>query len=1312
MEQDRLGNMWLGTRNGLNRYNGHKFDVFKNDRNDPKTISNSSILSILEDSDGYIWVGTYNGLNKYDPVANTFKRYYFQDGDNSLANNVVVCSKEMPNGEIWFGTGNGVSIYSKVNDDFKNITYSENNKQGIPNKTIQHIFLDSSNQVWIATSGGLAKLTSRKENQFTFKQYRQKKNNQSLFIQDIIEIKSSVLGLATKYNGLVLFNKILEAFEFNAYPDVSGNDDTRALQLANDGNLWVGTVNGVKIITPEKKVYHIKSNSYSSEGLSQNFINSIFKDNNGSIWLGTYNGGANIWNAVNENFINFKNNTLDNNVVSSIISDSDSNLYFGTVGGNITILNPKLNTPEVLTIYDDKKLKSLPIQTLLHVEPNLLWVGVLNHGLFVYDLKNKRKLTDVVSEELKDYLEKTGVYVIKKDSNGIYWFGTFGKGLVRYDATSKTFRVFGHSLGEKPNLSTNIIKTVLPDSKGNIWAGGLGGLNLISFKDEYSFKVSNYFLEEFSENNINTVYEDSNNNIWVGTNASGLHKFNDSGFEKITLDSQTPITAVFTILENQQGHLYLSSDRGIIKYEPINNISTIYNQESLDNSNEFKPNSGFRLGTSQFYFGGTEGVTTFNANKLVKNHFTPKVVLSDLKIKNESVKIGRDKDVLSKHISYTKAITLSYDNSNFSIEYSMPSFINSEKNQYAYRLVGLDESWVYTSNTEAYYTLQNPGTYIFEVKGANNDGVWNKTPTTLSITVKPAPWLSGWAYALYALIIILSFYGLIWIIQSKTKLKNELKFEHIESEKNKEINQAKLEFFTNISHEFRTPLALILGPLQQILLDYDGNNAIYKRLLTIESSSNHLLRLINRLMDFRKLETNQFHLEAAEGNIVKFLQEIYLSFTEFSKVGNYTYTFNSTDDKILVYYDRYKLERVFYNLISNAFRYTPEGGKISVNVTKTDESICITVEDSGVGIKEEHLEKIFDRFFEVSIHNKPEKNYNKGTGIGLSIANNIVKLHHGEITVRNQMEQGVIFEVILPLGNAHLSENEILSDFKISDDIMQYESQLNGNEVTLETDVTDFILVEEKATLLIVEDNKPLRSFMKNLLKKNYNVLEAENGKIAMKKAIKHVPDLIISDVIMPEMVGTELCANIKENIKTSHIPVILLTSRTSLVYKVEGLESGADDYISKPFNLKEFELRIRNLLETTRRFKNKFSSDDNFVPSEITVSSLDQELLKKAFKIVEDNISNEQFDVPLFCSELGISRSLLFTKVKAWTNLTPNNFIQEIRLKSAAQLLEKNIINISQISYKVGFRNPKYFSECFKKKYGLTPKQYQNKFS
>ncbi len=665
---------------------------------------------------------------------------------------------------------------------------------------------------------------------------------------------------------------------------------------------------------------------------------------------------------------------------------------------------------------------------------------------------------------------------------------------------------------------------------------------------------------------------------------------------------------------------------------------------------------------------------------------------------------------MSKSLKYTDVLELDHNNSNFSISYALPNYINSAGNRYAYRLKGLDDAWMSTKQTEAFFTLQNAGIYEFQVRAANHDNVWNNKLTKLKIKIHPAPWKTWWAYTLYIIFLFGLFYGFIWFVQSKSRLKDKLELEHIAHKKNEELNKVKLQFFTNISHEFRTPLTLITAPLQNILSNYKGPSDIYKKLKIIESSTNHLLRLINRLMDFRKLESNQFQLKTAEGNIVKFLQEIFLSFTEHAKDGNYNYKFSPSEDEILVYYDRFKLERVFYNLISNAFRYTKKGGAIFVKIKQENGKVIIEVEDSGVGISDEFIDKIFDRFFEVAVHKQTESNDIKGTGIGLAIAKNIVKLHHGNISVVNMKPHGAKFSVTLKTGKEHLSKKEILKDFKKSDDVSQYVTQIDFPEY-IDKDLEELILEEKKFTILIVEDNVVLRSFIKEILKEKYNILQAENGKIALDMAIKYLPDLIVSDVIMPKMVGTELCSRIKTNIATSHIPVILLTSRSSLIYKFEGLESGADDYITKPFILKEFKLKIKNILDSKQNLKNKFITDSSFESLDVSLTSLDQKLLEKAFQIVKENVSNQDFNITQFSEDLGVSRSMLFTKIKAWADATPNDFIQEIRLNHAAKLLELNKLNISEVSYKVGFKRPKYFSQCFKKKYGMTPSEFIEKF-
>ena len=1301
--QDKLGQIWFATRGGLNKYDGNKFTVYRNIPGNNNTISSSEVIDVLSDSDGFIWVATINGLNKYDPRTNTTKRFFSRATAYSLSNSFVKSSLEIPGGNIWFGTANGVSIYEKKENRFINIL-KRDPKDGF--RSINNMVTDHKNNVWLATNEGIVHV--QRDGGFKIEEHKLTTSKTNFAVNALLEISPGIIGVASRHNGFLYFKTDTKELIRPEGIDLPINIDIRDIEIDDNQNIWLATTIGLYIIKPSKETIYLKGGAIESYNTTYKSLRAIYKDKNGVMWLGTKDKGAFTWDKSYQNFNHYKNQKIVNNITNSIVEGEDAIIYTATAGGVINTLNKKGEIDKFFKIEGLEKNTKRPIKSLHYQKPNLLFIGTLHGGLIVVDVKTKKIRNDIISKELKNYIALVSVYDIKTDSKGNLYIGTFGKGLVKYNLRSKRFRVFGTL-----DLATKYVKTIYIDENDNLLVAGAGGVTALQFNNKDEVSKTNYFKEErYKSFNINYIYKDSNHTVWAGTKTRGLYKLEGKSFKKVEIPRRNIFFTVYSILEGNKGVLWLSTDRGIVKYNTLNKKTKVYDQKEIIANNNFRQNSCLKV-NDQIYFGDLQGFTCFNQKKLKKITINlPKVILSDLKIKNKVVPITDKNGVLPKSLNHTKTLELEYNNANFSISYALPNYINSKENTYAYRLQGLDDAWTYTKLTEAFFTLQKPGKYTFQVKAANYDNIWTKKTTTLNIIVRPAPWKTWWAKTIYLIVFFSLVFGISRIIQSRSRLKDRLELELVAKKNTEELNTAKLDFFTNISHEFRTPLTLIIGPLQKILQNYSGTNDTYKKLKVIEGSTNHLLRLINRLMDFRKLESNQFQLQAAEGNIVEFLKEIYLSFCEHAKNGNYTYKFIAEQEEIFVFYDRYKLERVFFNLISNAFRYTEKGGNIYVKIKRAKENVIVDVEDSGVGIEEEFIDKIFDRFFEIGIHKQTQADYTKGTGIGLSIVKNIVKLHHGDVFVKNLNPKGAQFSVKLKLGKEHLSEKEVVKNFKKSDDVSQYVTQIAMPKEDVNKNVTELFNEEKKHTILIVENNIVLRAFIKEILKPSYNIVEAENGKIAFQKAIQHIPDLVISDVVMPEMVGTELCSRLKTTIETSHIPVVLLTSRTSLVYKFEGLESGADDYITKPFNLKEFALKIKNLLNTQQQIKDKLVASNNydFVPTRFM--SLDKKLLEKTHQIIKINLANENFSVTQFAEELGVSRSLLFTKIKAWTNLTPKDFIQQTRLKHAAKLLETTNYSVSEVAYKVGFKRSKYFSQCFKKQHGLTPTEFSKKFT
>jgi len=1303
ISQDHNRLMWFGTRDGLNQFDGKEFKIFRSVLEDSTTISNNDILDLATAENGDLWIGTTNGLNRYDPNKEVFQRYYQQPNNSSSLTSNTIRALLINKEQVWIGTSDGLCILDLKTKAFRN--FQDTPYQSL-NGQIMEIAKDSNGSVWIGTSNGLVIISQDDAGQMSIQEIDQLKN---VNIQ-AINVLNNKLYLGTKSQGLKILNIETKELTQEIKAPQLANNDIRALKRDAAGNLWIGTYSGLDIFTTDEQIIHLVNDENDDNSLSKNTIKSLFLDHQGAMWVGTYYGGINYWNPFNFNFRSLeksrKGTGLSYNVVSAIES-YESNLYMATEGGGITVIDRNKNYSYIKN--ETSKLPSKNIKILMRDEAIML-IGTFNAGLSFYNLKTK-SIDKTLNTD--NSLPHNSVYGLAQ-SKDYYWIGTFGGGLVKYSKASKNISTYQKISGSN-SLSDNQVRVVFTDKTEGIWVGTQNGLNFISNTlldaENISFQTYLYNPASQSGEDVLCIYQDSSDRLWVGTKENGLYLKTSKQFELIKLFSDIPNASntVHSIEEGTNGDLWISSNNGILRYNPDTGEKQLFQESDGLISNEFNSNASFKDTNNTLYFGSPQGITYFSPEQMKYNFYAPKVVLTDFHLNGKKVKPLDITGILTTALSTTETIALAYDQSTFSVRFAMPNYVNPRKNSYSYRLKGLSE-WTNSTSNIASYTVQEAGEYTFEVKGQNNDGEWSSQITALTIKVSPAPWRTPWAFAGYTLLIITAIYFLAKTIQTRDKLENDLMLEHESNEREKLVNKLKLQFFTNISHEFRTPLTLILGPLQQIIAEYRGSSKLYKQIITVEKNANQLFKLINQLMDFRKLENNESKLATAEGNIVKFTKEVFVSFQNHAKNEGYKFNFTSGSDELLIYYDRDKMERVLYNIISNAFKFTSKKGSINISISDHLETISITVSDSGAGIESIELPRIFDRFYQVHDSNFTTAQV-KGTGIGLALVKGLVALHSGTVAVKSEgLGKGASFVINLPKGSNHLESNEIIENFRDSENLERYTEYLkfespNELEKTIDSPATKF-----SKKLLIVEDNPELRNFIVSLLNE-YTILEAANGREGLEMAIRELPDLVISDVMMPEMDGIALCASIKEDIRLSHIPVILVTARTSLLFKYEGLESGADDYINKPFDIRELKIKVKNMISVTENLKNRFRDEKSITPSEVTLSSVDEELMKRAIKIVDANISNEFLDVLLFCTELGVSRTMLFTKLKTWTNLTPNEFIFGMRMKRAARLLEQGKVSVSSVCFEVGYKNPKYFSKSFQKYHGITPSKYAAKF-
>lgn len=1312
--QDHAGFMWFGTKNGLNRFDGYQFEVYKKDTSKHSLVADDVRNLYADPLTNHLWIGTNYGVSRYNPNTDKFTNYRHQRKDqHTIYSDIIRRTFRDSKGRLWLGTSKGLNLYNDEKDNFRRILLAKKPNQKNQPVEVWAIMEDSAQQLWFGTNRGLFKLVEGNSLDFTFQRVDGPGGIalSDRYIRGVLEDEKGNLWIGTDHSGINYWdrsNGIIKVYKNDKDDPYSlSENQIRAMDLDSNNNLWVGTFNGLNFLKKGTTTFEVyKKDKLSNAGISDNSIHSLFFDKRGSLWVGTFYGGVNHFDENYNRFKNFKHipskNSLSADVVSSFAEDQDGNLWIGTEGGGLNFYNKEKETFEYyqLQAENNNALKSNNVKKLL-IDGSELWIGTFQGGLSLFDLEDKTFRHFQNDPQNPNSLAGNNVYGLHKEDDKL-WVLTYGKGLNVLDLQGNTFHRFQRNSTDENSISSDLVRTFLATQDQQYWIGTEKGLNKV-IRGATGLPIR--FETILPEERIYVLHESLEKKIWVGTFSNGLFYLNPSNgeLEHFTTVDGLPGNSIFGIIEVSDQELWLSTDNGLSKFNYSKKTFTNYDHSNGLANLEYNFNAYYKTRSGTLLFGGINGFTCFHPEDIVSNKYVPPVVLTQLRQNNEVLNILAQTDFAGTSNKVIKPIKFNYNQANFTINFAALDYISPENNRYAYKLEGLDRDWnLITGKNEVSYTIQRDGEYIFRLKGANSDGVWNPEEQQLKMVVLPPPWRTWWAYLGYLVLIGVLSFGLIRYI----RLRHKLQLQQLAKQKQEELHELKLKFFTNITHEFRTPLTLILGPLKELIRKEQHSEHVAKKLHSIESNTQRLLNLVNQVLTFRKLATDHEPMKVVQGNLAGFLKEIFLSFQETAELRSISYNFRAEQEALIAWYDADKLEKVFFNLLANAFKFTPDGGQIEMAVEQKGKHIEIKVADNGIGIEPGLQEQIFKRFYNKPIANRSSI---KGTGIGLAISKQMVELHHGKIFVQAPIQDpvfqnGATFIVQIPLGRTHLKQEHILHRFPEGEQIENYQ-QIKEAQVELPVPTT--LKKDKQALLLIVEDNAEISAYIQQVFTGQYRVLTAEDGIEGLEKAKKHLPQLIISDVMMPRMDGITFCSKLKKDFEISHIPMILLTARTASIFKIEGLKTGADDYVTKPFDPEELRLRVRNIIQARQEIRDKFSRVLTFDPKEISITSADEQFLENALKIAEENIENYEFNVIQFAKDLAVSRPLLFTKLKALTGQTPNNFVKTIRLKRAAQLLKTQKLNVSEVAYKVGFKDPKYFRKCFKEQFKAVPSEY-----
>ncbi|MCG8310910.1 MAG: response regulator [Cytophagales bacterium] len=1321
-------------------------------------LSNPIVYSVFQDKDGFLWISTDKGLNRYDGY--TFKTYYNDPKDStSIGNSTVHCIDMDSKGNLWLGTAYGLSTYIRETGKFRSVNFDRSGQLNF----IRAICVGSDSAIWLGSNVGLIKYDPIRD---TYARFAKDTTGFGLshdIVRSIVEGPNGFLWIGT-FDGLNRFDPETNVFRHfqvrKRYVNDPINNLIISLHLADDPSvLWVGSQTGLARFDLETYTYKVYRKELGFEGIVNNSIKAISGPFEGELWLGT-DEGLLVMDVDEEAFKTFRHdpyryNSLGNDVVINTHIDRSGMLWMGTNDGlSYTYLNRKqFEFHPIVKIDRQGTAIGGEINAMLKQKNGITWIGgtsgmaridprgdqIWYHAEMKVGLASN-KILDLYEDQSANlwactswglnlyrpasdkflYLDiqddpRASKYVssIIEYDPGKYIVGSSGKGLLKFDINSVR-NIDGINADVDFVFLKEITVNDMSEGKpGEIWVASNSGEVYKYLIDEDKLEL--YFLKNQRLENdvysVNCLYYDSKDQLWTGTRNGAYRLKPSSGYFEWV--EEIGDIEIFGIEEDRSaGKLWMSTANSIVELDEEGKLLNKYMVETDLPIKRLVPNSTFTDEEGLLYFGGIDGYISFHPKHIHIDDYIPKTLITGINVDNTDLASGlviNGRTVVEKSIHLMDELKLKYDENSIEFSFSPLHYVSPKSNQFTYFLEHFDSEWRYTDGHQPYalYSNLKPGEYLFKVKGANPDGVWNEHASTVKVTIDPPWWASPMAFISYftAILVVGIFAARQTII--RTRLKNELRFEQLQHERDEELHQLKMRFFTNISHEIKTPLTLILGPVDQMIHRF-SDKVLLGQLNMMKRNATRLLRLINQIMDMRKLEKGELRLTLQNGDLVGMVKEICAYFSELSRMDGIKYSFSSSHSELFCQFDKDKIDKILFNLLSNAFKFCGERGAVAVVLnfpvmSKGPEVIEIAVGDSGNGIREEHLAHIFDRFYQV---NDGDSDAVKGTGIGLSLSRDYARLHGGDILVESEVGTGSTFRLHIPMKPLETNECPALQN-EVSHigfpESVEPVSPADKNE-------KDTGARTELPVVLVVEDNHDMRHFIRDNLEIQFRILEAEDGKKGFELAEAHDPDIIISDIMMPKMNGLELCNKIKSTFETSHIPVILLTAKTSPENVLEGLKEGADDYITKPFFVKQLLARIENLVRTRSLLMEKFKKSSVVTPSDIASSDLDEEFIGNVVGIIEKHIGDPELSIVYLAKNMAMSHSSIYKKIKAITGLSGNEFIRNIRLKRAAQLLQSKRLNVSEVIFQVGFNNRSYFSKCFQEMHGMTPKQFASR--